>query len=132
MAQIVCIKQETYKEGINKIGDIVAIHEDDVTLDGAGYLGFDIIKVEAMTAKEVQAKLVSEERTQKEYWKKGLDWYEIKVNPKYSFCVDVLTAEDLTKLESKDSFVDKGDVLLKLKDKISLEITNNETKLILQ
>lgn len=134
MAQIVCIEKETYNKEINNIGDVVAIHDDDVELTGGGYDGFKIIKVEGMTAKQVQDKLnknrvETKEEKEKRYWLKDKDWYEIKKSPKYSFCIDVLTKTDLTSLTNKES-TDKDTVFSKLKDKISLETTNNETKLV--
>ena len=132
MAQLVCINKDSYREGINKIGDIVAIHDDNVELTGSGYSGLDIIKVEGMTAKEVGEKLVRAEHQTKEYWTVGEDWYEIKEQPKYSFCIDVLTSDDLIGLESKELTVDNTAILAKLKDNVSLETKNNETKLILQ
>ena len=53
MAQIVLIDTGTYREGLNSIGDIVSIHEDDVLL-GPSYAGFQILAVPG-TAQEVAA-----------------------------------------------------------------------------
>lgn len=55
-AQIVCIDTGTYHNGINNIGDIVAIHEDDVNLSSA-YSTFKVIQIVGITKLEVLEKL---------------------------------------------------------------------------
>ena len=46
MSKIICISNGTYREGINNIGDIVDIVDDDVEL-GPSYDTFNVIEVKA-------------------------------------------------------------------------------------
>jgi hypothetical protein len=50
---MVCIAEATHRPGINEIGDVVSVHEDDVDLSGIGYLTFNVIYIENMTAAEI-------------------------------------------------------------------------------
>lgn len=93
-AQIVCIEQGTYRASLNNLGDIVAIHEDDVLLTGNGYANFDVIKIKG-TAKDVRVEL-----TKKLPDTSLLSEQEIKdrvTTPKYQFKVS-----DKTKLTVAD------------------------------
>ena len=57
MAQIVCIAKGTYREGINELGDIVSIHNDDVDLSGNAYSTFEVLQITDLEAEEIQATL---------------------------------------------------------------------------
>lgn len=119
-AQIVCIDTGTYRKGINNIGDIVAIHDDDVELTGGGYNGFNIVKVEGMTAKQVQTKINENKveikiEKEVEYYLKNSVWYKLIDRPKYTFNTSDLTVNDLTILQSKGN---KSNTLLKIKDNL--------------
>lgn len=57
MAQIVCIADGTYREGLNEIGDIVSIHEDDVNLSGKAYSTFKVLTVTDLEAEEIKLTL---------------------------------------------------------------------------
>lgn len=59
MAQIVVIDTGS-KRVNNEIGDIVAIHEDDVELTGSGYVAFKIMRVDGMAQLKLEQSLVSE------------------------------------------------------------------------
>lgn len=59
MAQMVCIDMGT-KRANNEIGDIVAVHEDDVDLSGGGYSSFNIVQVEGMSKAKLEQGLVPE------------------------------------------------------------------------
>lgn len=60
-AQIVLIDSGTHRVGINNIGDIVDIHDDNVDLTGGGYDAFDVVIVhtsdDPITAVELKARL---------------------------------------------------------------------------
>ena len=56
MANIVCIASGTLRDGINNLGDIVDIFDDDVVL-GPACVTFEIINVSGMTKAEVIAEL---------------------------------------------------------------------------
>jgi len=58
MAQIVMIGEGTLRVGLNDIGDVVAIHDDDVEL-GPAYSTFQVLVVPG-TAKEVSALINSQ------------------------------------------------------------------------
>jgi|WetSurSiteA1Bulk_404760.scaffolds.fasta_scaffold129322_1 hypothetical protein len=103
MAQIVCIAQGTYREGLNNIGDIVSIHDDDVGLTGKAYDSFKIIQVDGVTASELQVKFGSLQPEQavafrtdkdagvwgltrpeeKQVWNDNGVWKELAKRPKY-------------------------------------------------
>ena len=59
MAIILTINKNTYREGINNIGDWVAIKEDDF-VPRNGDLGFDIIKVDK-SIKELEDEIVKKQ-----------------------------------------------------------------------
>ena len=56
MAQIVRIGEGWVRDNC-KVGDIVAIHDDNVELSGAGYENAEITKIPGVSAEEVRAKL---------------------------------------------------------------------------
>ena len=56
MANIVCIAPGTYREGLNNLGDIVDIFDDDIVL-GPACKTFEIIHVVGMTKAEVLVEL---------------------------------------------------------------------------
>lgn len=112
MAQLVLIDTGTlrYVDGvaINAIGDLVSIHDDNVSLTGPGYDGFKIIKVPG-TAEEVRQRLDANlpetkqafksstpagefgfERPEEiEVWNDNGVWRKIEVRPKYQINVTV-------------------------------------------
>lgn len=86
-AQIVCVDTGTVRDGIQEIGDIVAVHDDDVQLTGRGYEHFQIIKISG-TVDEALAIIngkLPELKTEKDvsYWDDGGTWREIKKEPKF-------------------------------------------------
>ena len=56
-AQLVLVTNATYQKEVNNINDIISIHDDDVLLDGNGYLTAKIISVKG-TAEFVRNELV--------------------------------------------------------------------------
>lgn len=126
MAQIVTIALGTVrmdKDGVtplNRIGDIVAIHDDDVALTGPGYDNFKVIKIAGLTAKEAEdvlnglrpevARAMKVPETAKpgewtfekveeaEFWKDGDDWKKIEKSPKYTLNLSNLDDTDLASL----------------------------------
>jgi len=56
MAKLLCINEETYREEINNIGDIVAIYPDDKTPVEEEQTGFNIVEVEG-SVESIQAEL---------------------------------------------------------------------------
>lgn len=101
MAQIVLIDIETYRPGLNNIGDVVSVHDDDVLL-GPSYAGFSVVEVPG-TAQEVvdliNAKMPERKRVfrskagagewtderpeEAEVWNDGGEWKRIEARPKY-------------------------------------------------
>ena len=83
-AQLVCIGDGTYHVDLNHIGDIVAIHEDDVQLGGPGYNHFIVYKIKekaAIVQTELAKKLPDTSTLTKEEIKERLS------TPKYQFRV---------------------------------------------
>jgi len=146
MAKIVYIEKGTYRKGINEIGDIVTIHDDDAKLSGAGYKNFGILEVPGYTAEQVkkiiEAKIperniafyssVGEKWTferpqEKQVWKneKGL-WCFIEKEPKYHLTISALAAEDMDILSSKlTTSTQKEAALRKVQAKIPLDNSNS-------
>ena len=122
MAQIVLIDTGTYREGLNSIGDIVSIHEDDVLL-GPSYAGFKVLAVPG-TAQEVvdlinskipETKRVfrskvgagewSDERPEeKEVWNDGGTWREVAARPKYQ--VNIALTKELESAVADQALAD--------------------------
>ena len=132
MAQIVVIDKGTLRDNCS-IGDVVAIHDDDVKLDGAGYEGFHIIHVKGVSAKSVREKL--QELTpqtstaykaavgntwtltppeEQEVWKNLKDgkWYFLKNRPKYVVNLSAITESDENMLKSNSAKVEDKLALL--------------------
>lgn len=57
MAQIILIDIGTFIEGINKVGDVVGIYEDDVVL-GSSYSTFTVVKIPFISAIDVEKQLI--------------------------------------------------------------------------
>jgi len=57
MAKIVCIAEGTVRPGINAIGDVVSIHDDNVDLAGTSYTTFGIVEMPGLTAEQVRESL---------------------------------------------------------------------------
>lgn len=99
MAQVVLIDTGTYKDGINNIGDVVAIHEDGIIGGGVGYATFKVITIPGTKA-EIDALLnaklpIIKSLEDGDYWQDGEDWKKIEEYPKYAVniaCDDELEA----------------------------------------
>lgn len=127
MAQLVLIDTGTlrYVDGkpINAIGDVVAIHDDDVSLTGSGYANFKIIRVPG-TAEEIrrllESKLPTIRRVYRHYsqagewtfdppeeaeaWNDGGTWRKIEKRPKYQINITVnAELENQMKAETLES-----------------------------
>lgn len=127
MGQIVCISKDTVRKDICEIDDIVGIHEDDVSLTGVGYIGFNIVKIVDKTVTEITAFFKYpkiKEVDSKTIWldSKG-KWYELLKQPKYSHTIQELNTNDLLTLLNKKS--DKSAILNKIQEKIHLIEVNN-------
>ena len=141
MAQIVCITKETERAGIAEIGDIVSIHDDNVKLDGSGYVGYEIIKVENQTIDDIRAKLVVPDiqravkvpadkwsfMEEKEVWQNadGL-WCDLVEMPKYQMTAMALTQGDKNRLANKSTMSSERDTAIgKIQEKLHLNEANN-------
>jgi len=106
VAKLVLIADGTYNPAVNRIGDKVSIHDDDVALTGSGYATFKIVEVKGFSAEEVSTlleermpeqamadeipedgvagKLTLSKPVEKEVWK-GSDgkWRLVEIRPKY-------------------------------------------------
>lgn len=105
MAKIVLISDGT-KHDNNNIGDIVAIHDDDVEL-GLSYNSFKIVELSG-TAEQVRVELEKKIPEisiidEKEYYTNSKDeLIEVKEKPKYSLRIEQTTKDEtLTTLSSK-------------------------------
>lgn len=145
MAQIVCIKLAT--AGLNYVGDIVSIHDDDVKLSGPGYTLADIVIVKGATAEELRTKLKALIPKQKRIFRtsaaantwsdvrpeekaawqdKGGYWNFLEKPPKYMVNISSLTTDDRSALaDAKTLVTDKESILLgKARDNISYDSSN--------
>jgi len=90
MAYLICIAEGTYREGINKLDDIVDVVD---SYNADVYQDFRIVEVEGK-AKDVKAALQSKrpktETIQRWQDPKTLEWYRLEKEPKY-----ILTAADV-------------------------------------
>ena len=133
MAQIVCIDTGTVLENISEIDDVIAIHDDDVELSGAGYTLFCVLTVTNKTAEEIQAGFAAKVPEQKESEKDGKrlwlhsdgKWYELAKEPKYAISLRDWTEVDRIALEAKETTVeDRNIILAKACEKIHLDNRN--------
>ena len=135
-ARIVCINSGTLRAGINAIGDIVTVQDDDVELTGAGYNNFLIIQVPEIIKDEVMAVInlqkvqiyINPNDLEDKYWYNSSNdtWYEIVDNPKYNFTIEDFTAKDIIDLADTDIIPElRLNILQKTKDKIPLDPANN-------
>jgi hypothetical protein len=103
MAKLVLIDNGTYVNGVNNVGDLVSVHNDDVELSGPGYATFKIVSIDG-TADNVLKNLASilpkveivyksdteagkwtfDRPTEKKVWNDNGIWRDIKVEPKYT------------------------------------------------
>ena len=112
MAQLVLIDTGTLRikdrVAINAIGDLVSVHDDDVSLTGPGYASFKVVKVPG-TAEEVRQRLDAtlpetkyafkssapagefgfERPEEIEVWNDNGTWRKIETRPKYQINVTV-------------------------------------------
>jgi len=109
MAKIVKIAEGTYRPGSNNIGDVVAIHDDNVEL-GSAYDTFEIVNIEGVTAEEVREELQKtainimetniDGRSIFQYEKDG-KIFEVDKRPQYAFNLAELKQADVLN-NSKD------------------------------
>ncbi len=144
MAQIVSIDTGTLRTGINEIGDIVAIHEDDAELSGSGYSNLKVTKISGITLSElniaISTKIPKQNRAfratvitwtltlpeEKGVWR-DIDgkWRFLEKPPKYALTIEDLSAQDITDLSSgAKTKTQKLMILDKVKEKISLDSLN--------
>jgi hypothetical protein len=113
MAQIVLIDKGTLREGINEVGDVVSIHDDNVYLDPRSYGGFKVVNAPG-TKEEVEARLASSLPQTKrvfrsstpagewgdtppeeaEVWNDNGTWRKVEKRPKYQ--INLPVTEELT------------------------------------
>jgi hypothetical protein len=133
--QIVCIDNGTFRRGINNVGDIVEIQEDNVELTGAGYNNFNKIIVRGLTKTEIMVPINSirlETMTDPnnfdiEYWldTNTGEWNRIVNKPKYRLNTIDLTEQDINDLNSDIvNNETKLNILRKIKDTIILDPNN--------
>lgn len=127
MAKIVCVGEGTVRDGC-AVDDIVAVHDDDVVLDGAGYSGFKIYDFPGLKAADVQAKMAAkipetskafrvlstewslDQPEEKEVWKDSTgNWCDLINRPKYGLTLSAIT--DIQKASIEDS---KSDEIVRL------------------
>ena len=149
MANIVRIGPDTLRDNC-QIGDIVAIHDDDVKLEGAGYEGFDILHIENLKAEDIlsiirqsapeQAKAFKlpmantwtfEQPEEQQVWKNSKDglWYKLVEHPKYQTNLNGVTELDKTTLS--DSLVASETKIAILNSKINNNVSKNAFNLTL-
>lgn len=145
MAQIVSIDTGTLRAGINEIGDIVAVHEDDVVLKGSGYANLKVTQIKGVTLVElniaINLKIPKQEMAfrmpvadtwsfiqpeEKTVWKDtNGKWQFLEKQPKYALTIKDLTAQDVTDLKSEvRTKTEKLMILDKVREKISLDPIN--------
>lgn len=146
MAKIVLIAQGAVRPGVCEIGDIVSIHDDDVTL-GSAYNTFTVLSFPGLTGKQIQESFTKFQPEQsrayktkaetdkwsleipedKRVWKNqdGL-WMFLETPPKYSFTLSSLSAIAKTELEDDkvDTSVRLATLESQVKEKISLDAKN--------
>jgi len=132
VAQVVLIAAGTARPGICAVGDVVAIHDDDVELSGAGYTHLKVVRVQGVTAADLRVMFAAIEPSRKEenetyYWLDGATWKEIKAPPKYAISSAGWTEQDETDLASTlTSAAAREAILAKVEEKIHLD-PNNQT-----
>ena len=134
MAQLVCIAAGTCRPGINEIGDVVDVHDDDVLLNGTGYMHFEVLQVYNLTGSEVRAKYEARspkgrynEKEDRWEWLNPVDgkWYVLKRQPKYKFSTSTLSVADKVILSSGLSSDSQINAMLdKCTEKISADPDN--------
>jgi len=145
MADIVCIAEETLNTKVNALGDVVDVVEDGA-FTGTGAAGFQIIRVEGMTVKQVKTLLdakipaqkllyslpvnkgewTEERPTEKRVWEDNDTWKELVVEPKFKISINTLSKDDIVNLADK-KLGDKTTILDKCVDKISTNTENTKT-----
>ena len=150
MAQLVLIDVGTLrvKDGvaINAIGDLVSVHDDDVSLTGPGYASFKVVKVPG-TAEEVRQRLDANlpetkqafksstpagefgfERPEEiEVWNDNGVWRKIEVRPKYQINV---TVDKELEGQLKDEVLTAESKVSLLAAKAVPNVTNNKDNLV--
>lgn len=144
MAKVVMINAQSYRPGVNEIGDIIEIQDDDVITGGMGYATFQVIAIQNLTAAEIRAKLgeswpvrmrISEEETTGDevagrYWWNITEskWYLIENQRKYAYSVAGLSSEQLITLQNPaTSAEDKLNVIATIPATFSTLTENNTT-----
>lgn len=107
MAQIVCISDKTVRPGIQEVGDIVEVQDDNVQLTGSGYECFRVIKVPGISAKQVRNKLATLTPTLDTqeingvfitYWYDQDTWRKLVNRPKFLHNIKNITLADTEQL----------------------------------
>ena len=110
MAYLICIAEGTYREGINKLDDIVDVVD---SYNADVYKDFRIVEVEGK-AQGIKAALQSKRPKIEEVrrWQdpKTLEWYRLEKEPKY-----ILTAADVQDLSTSTQ------KLADIKDNITID-----------
>jgi hypothetical protein len=146
MAKIVCIDTGTVRTGC-EIGDIVAVHDDDVLLDGSGYSGFKIYDFPGLKAADVRSKMAAKlpetskaykassiewslfTPEEKEVWKDDAgNWCDLASRPKYGLTLFAITEAQKTSLA--DSKSDEINRLLTLDSALTEKIHLDSSNLI--
>lgn len=148
MGKIVCISDKTFIEGLNNIGDIVSIHDDDVELSGEAYAAFKVIEIPGIKSIDIQTKLnmlippiqiayksIAVKDTwclappdQQEVWDDDGIWKVLNIKPKYQANIGTLTPSDEFILSSdlNTTYANKL-AIIELKTSINLKaITDNQ------
>ncbi len=142
MAQIVLIDTGTERKDLAYSGDIVAIHEDDVRLDGIGYKDFKIIKVDI----DIKAldKIIYDSTPEVRHYSKSRkievetsagNFEEVEKEAKYSATLKDLSSTEILAVESKETSAAVTEATLKNKIKSctldqfdTLKVVSIETK----
>jgi hypothetical protein len=155
MAKLLCINAITFREGLNNIGDILGVFEDNHPFTPRELVAFDIIEVKGMTREEVQAKLPIvetkegftdkatgdfiegiEKPADKEItdlnrttlWNDNGEWKVMAKKPKYQHTLASVDPKVITDFVSKDNKVVETAIASICKT-ATLEVVNKETKI---
>ena len=136
MAYLVLVNENTYRSGINNIGDVVDIQDGESKEDPL----FSIVNIKGMTAPEIKAALISlmpkivqvyklpvakdtwtmERPVNSRVWQDGTDWKLIEATPKYPYNFAKLSEEEITTLLSE--VLEKTDKQAVLETKVQFNI----------
>jgi hypothetical protein len=138
MPKIVLTTDKLSLPATAKPGEIISVHDDDVELTGAGYENMEILQVNGVTLVELRAVLDGlrpEQKTatrisamgkwcfveEKQVWKNGEVWCDVKTQPKYGVSLAGLAVADKETLaDSKNTLVGLQTALTKAKSTLEL------------